>query len=228
MKILIISLLLSSCSLLPKKAPTPSPHLITNGSDIESLSSTEMRDQLLKSTSMGGGIYTIEAMPLTKPYLEKNWKEVAEMKALTSSQYKYGIQKNITQYSLNRTCVQFNYSVTRFEENKDLKNWKIAILLNDELFSLEWLNPGNQENTFVSEQLTSTHKGKRWHNSAIACTPVSLDLWRGFTLKIKTAFVPWPFSDEDSIDWIFEALTKEDEAAVEELKKKKYQKYRGW
>ena len=223
MKILIITLLISSCSLLSSKNMTPSPHLVTSGEDIQSLSSTEMRDQLIKTETMGGGIYSIEAMPLTKPYLEKKWKEVAETKALTSKQYQNGIQKNITQYILNKTCVQFNYSVTRFEDNKNLKNWKIAIELKEELFPLEWINPNDQQNTFVSEQLTATHADKRWHNSAIACVPVSLDLWRGFSLKVKTAFVPWPFSEETSIDWIFEALTKEDEAAVEELKKKKYQ-----
>lgn len=187
-----------------------------------------MRDLLIQTTTMGGGIYLIEALPLSKPYLEKRWMESAQTKALTSAQYKSGIENNINRLTKNKTCVEFNYSVTRFEQNKELTNWKIEVLLDDEVFELNWLNPTSQQNTFVSEQLTSTHTDKRWHNSAIACTPVSLDLKRGFTLKIKTAFVPWPFSDEATIDWIFEALTKEDEIAIEELQKKKQQRYRGW
>ncbi len=228
MKILFILLIASSCSLLPTKAPEPSPHLITGGPDISGLSSTEMENLLRKSTTMGGGIFLLEAIPLSRPYLEKKWKEQAEARSLNKANYQSGLKQNVSQFLEQKTCIEFSYSVTRFEKTKDISNWNIAIELEDEKFDLSWVNPEDQSNTFVSEQPTATHMDKRWHNKAIACTPVELNLWRGFTLKIKSAYVPWPFSEEDSIDWIFEALTKEDEAAVEELKKKKYQKYRGW
>ncbi len=228
MKILFILLAFTSCSFLPSRAPDPSPHLITGGSDIAGLSSTDMKQLLQKSVTMAGGIFLIDALPLSKPYLDKKWKEQAEARSLNSKNYRSGVLKNVDRFISRKSCVQFDYSVTKFEKTKELSNWKIAIEINDESFPLEWINPSSTSNTFVSEQPTATHKDKRWHNSAIACTPVSLDLWRGFTLKIHSAFIPWPFSENTSIDWIFKALTRDDEAAVEELRKKNYQKYRGW
>lgn len=225
---LILIFFLSSCSIFSSKKVNNSPHLVTGGGDEATMSSDEIAKNLKRSTTMGGGIYELSAIPLTSPYLERRWSELAQSRGLQAADAKKGRQYNISRFVKNKTCIEFYYSVTRFEDSKNLSQWKLSIEVEGEVIPLNWVEGWQADQSFVSEHRTPTHMDKKWHNQGIACSSNELPIWKGFELQIESAYVPWPFSSKASIDWIFEALTKEDEAAVEARKKKKYQKYRGW
>lgn len=227
MKIITILLLASSCALFQSKHKNNSPTLVTGNGPEQKMSAAEIADHLTRETTMGGGIYELSAMPLTTPYITKNWQEIASARALNSND-KDRSKKWYVDRFMGKTCIDFHYSVTRFEKVKELSQWKLTIEVDGDNIDLEWLPQAENSEAFVTEVKTPTHLDKRWHNRAIACAPVELPIYRGFSLKAKTTFVPWPFSDEASMEWIFEALSADDEAAVEERKKKNYQKYRGW
>jgi len=228
MKLIIILSLLSSCALFQSHKKDSSPKLVVSEAGELNYSADEIAYNLTRDTTMGGGIYEISAMPLTKPFLEKRFQELASMRAVNQQDMSTMRKWHIDRYLLNRTCIDFDFNVTRFEESKQINQWKLAIEVDGDHIELEWLPENQAESIYVSQVRTPTHLGKRWHNRGIACAPVILPLWRGFSLKIQTAFVPWPFSSEAQLEWIFEALNVEDEAAIEERKKKNYQPYRGW
>lgn len=228
MKIIIAALLLSSCALFQSQKKNTSPTLVTGGGAETKMSSDEIAHHLTRETSMGGGIYEIKAMPLTEPYLTQRWNELANARAFGEKDFKRAKQWHVDRFLGNRTCIDMHYNVTRFEQSKYLDQWKLIIEVDGDNIEMEWLPESQHGEAFVSEVLTPTHPDKRWHNRGIACAPVNLPIYRGFSLQVKTVYVPWPFSEEANLEWVFEALNPEDEAAVEERKKKNFQKYRGW
>tara|TARA_R110000868_G_scaffold30668_3_gene113197 strand:+ start:10093 stop:10779 length:687 start_codon:yes stop_codon:yes gene_type:complete len=228
MKKSIIILFLSSCALLGPKKPLSTPQLITGGSDIAKLSSDEMAKQLTRDTTMGGGIFELQATPLSRALMQQRWQELNSSRGYSPHDLAKTKSWHLSRFIESKTCIDFHYSVTRFEETKFLSNWKLILELEGEQYDMTWLEQPAGENIFVSQIATPTHMARKWHNQAIACTSTELPIEKGFTLKVLSAYVPWPFSSESSMEWFFQPLTKEDEAALIERQKKKQQKYRGW
>lgn len=228
MKILILFTLLTSCSIFQSNKKNSSPILVSgSGKDI-SMNVDELAFHLSRETTLGGGIYEIRAMPLSRAYLERRFQKIASNRGLQEKDYSVAAKWHVERYLKNRTCIDFDYNVTRFEQMKDIDQWKLVLEVDGDQYELEWLKENTIDRTYVTELKTPTHLAKRWHNRAIACAPVELSLWRGFSLKAIAAYVPWPFGNEASMEWIFEAMNPEDEEAIEARKKKNFQKYRGW
>lgn len=227
--IYILSLsILTSCSLFQTREQNDSPALVTGGTEVNSMTSDELAFHLTRTTTMGGGIYEVSLMPLTTPYLEKHWQEFQSTRALKGEDEKQARKWHVTRFISNKTCVDFHYNVTRFEQMKQLDQWQLTLEVDGDHFPLEWMSESMQSQPFVSEIQTATSPMKRWHNSGVACAPVELPISRGFSIKVQATYVPWPFSSDTSLDWVFKAIRPEDEAAVEERRKKNYQKYRGY
>lgn len=228
MKLLLPLLLLSSCAFFQPKKVYNSPTLVTGGEKEKSMTSDEIAQHLTREETMGGGIYNIKAMPLTRPYLEKHWNELKIARAIKKEDQTKAKAWHLDRFINQRTCIDFHYSIIRFDQMKELNQWKLMLEVDGDNIELEWMPESLSGQPFASEEQTATHPIKRWHNSGIACAPVELSIWRGFSLKVAAAYVPWPFSSSVELNWVFEAMNPEDEAAVEERKKKNYQKYRGW
>tara|TARA_R110000868_G_scaffold86182_7_gene241734 strand:- start:349 stop:1035 length:687 start_codon:yes stop_codon:yes gene_type:complete len=228
MKNSILAILFSSCALLSPTKSLNTPQLITGGADISKLSSDEIAQNLTRETTMGGGIFDLQAIPLSKALLNQRWQELNNSRAFGPKDLVKTKNWHMSRFIDNKTCIDFHYSVTRFEQTKYLSNWKLILDIDGQSYDMEWMDLAKGENIFVSQVATPTHMARKWHNQAIACATTELPLEKGFSLKVLSAYVPWPFSSEAVMEWYFQPLTPEDEAAMIEREEKKKQKYRGW
>ena len=225
--ILIISFL-SSCSFFQSKKPDDT-FLYLRGEKKADAETYEKK--LTRSTTMGGGFYSIAARPITSSYLKAVNQKLADRRGLTNDEKQYAQTKANENFLHNKTCFHFEYEVVRFEEASQLKNWKIFYVdKNGGDILLTWKESDLNTPAVRSKSYRAGERHNTWLGKGSACASFTTDFKSGFALKVKPDFVQFPFSSETLITWDFpeKVIDYQGKEVWTEDRRKTHKGYRGW
>ncbi len=192
--------------------------------------SEEIKKILTKEESMAGGNYQIKVFPITRPYLQTFAREIADQRGLSSLQRELQWKGLQEQFLENKVCFGFGYSVVRFPQASQLKNWKLKLVDNQEArYPLTWKSKELEREAVQSRISRGSLDLEQWFHSGVGCTEGPFDLSQGFGVEVNVAYVQFPFSPRSTYYWEFDSFkTIEGQEVVHKVKKRHHQKYRAW
>lgn len=227
-------LLLCSCAFFQERAHDET-YLYLKGDKPEA-SVEEYEKSLTRKASMGGGYYQVEARPMIAPYLKKKLEQRASLRGFNGKEKAEALKKLEATYLSDKTCFEFTYEATRFDQVAQLKNWSLSYVEpKGDTYPLEWLQNDLKKSSIKGE----TNKGgielPTWLGSGVACGHFKTAFDSGFALKVKPEYVQFPFDSYTLLSWDFpkKIQVKNDETGKveekwEDKKAKSYKRYRGW
>lgn len=222
--------LLSNCALFSSK-DTDLTYKYLKGEGVESAKPAEFEKVLSREMYMAGGNYHIVAFPYTNSYIRALANEQAQLKGLSKAEKKQILDHLSKKFTERNTCFNFKYSVLRFNQVAQLKDWKITLL--DKLgqeYPLKWKNGDLEKSPIMTQVQQSGDRLEKWLGDGVACTEAKPVLNSGFGLKVRPMYVQFPFDSYGDLYWDFPEIKMVDGEEVEVFKgkKKNYKSYRGW
>ncbi len=232
--ITISCLLLTSCAFFQSK-PFDETALYLSGQKPEA-SVEEYEKNLTRNTSMGGGYYQITAKPLVKPLIIKRFEQTASLRGFSPKEKEKALAKINESFLVDKTCFEFQYEAVRFSQVANLSNWELSFInANGDTLPLKWQKEDLKRPSVKSKTYKAGLSQPTWLGQGIACGNFQTDFKSGFALKVKPAFVQFPFSSNTLLSWEFperikikDSETGRIEEKWEEKKKRSYKRYRGW
>ncbi len=234
MKTLILAALffLSSCSFFSSHKSQDRTYSYLTGKGLVNPTTQEIKQALVRESSMAGGNYQISAYPYTHTLIEAMVREAAQQRGLNSEQQKEMKTSLENLYLIDKTCFHFAYEVLRFKLSSRLENWKLFVVDKAEQeYTTTWNAPDLVKAPILSRKIVSGDKLEKWQSSGVACTPATLKLTSGFSVKVAPEFVQFPFPKSVRVYWDFPEIEIVDGQAQEvptEKKKRNHRSYRGW
>jgi hypothetical protein len=221
--------LLSSCSFFSPN-PKDRTYSYLTGKGLKNPTTDEIKTALLRNSSMSGGNYQFNAFPYTYTLIDAMVRETTQLRGLTKDQQQTLKDSLEEKYLLDKTCFNFSYEVTRFEQSSRLQDWSLAIVdKEDQEFATQWSDEDLKKKPVVSKRNVAGDKLNKWLSSGVACTQASPKLASGFGIKVTPKFVQFPFDKSAKLFWEFPEIKIVDGQAQEvEGKKKSFRSYRGW
>ncbi|MCR9205458.1 MAG: hypothetical protein NXH75_12825, partial [Halobacteriovoraceae bacterium] len=171
------------------------------------------------------------AFPYTSSYVRSIANQQAQLRGLSQSEKNQILAHLEKKFTERATCFNFKYSVLRFNQVAQLKDWKITLLdkLGNE-YPLKWRNGDLEKSPIMTEVQQSGDLLEKWLGDGVACTDAKPVLNSGFGLKVRPQYVQFPFDSYGDLYWDFPEIKVVDGEEVEVFKgkKKNYKSYRGW
>jgi hypothetical protein len=232
--LVIVVLISSSCSLLRGKqdySEVMYSYLVpTEGRD-EQLSSQDIKKVITQQGSMAGGNYQLKLTPVPQRLVKAYYKEMSFRNGLNEREKENLWNKLNTEYLNNKTCVHFEYQVTKHKKVKDLESWKLTIKDHDgQTYPISWKDKPLFSMPALTKIRRSGNMLEQWLFEGTGCADTTVPLDKEFAVNVKPAYVQWPFPSSKDFWWEFDRVVKKEDGEEEVVKKKKrsFQKYRGY
>lgn len=167
----------------------------------------EFEEALSREVYLAGGNYHIVAFPYTEAYLKAMVMELTEEKALSKKESSKILNRLKNNFVVNKTCFKFRYSVLRFNEVGQLKDWQVTLFnIKGLKAELTWQSQPKRDPSFADSKnydpLNELHD--KWLGDGIACLSRKLNLTESFGLKVKPQYVQFPFDSHGDLYWELE------------------------
>ncbi len=200
------------------------------GSGFNRTQLSDIERNLTRKANMAGDIYRIRVYPYTFPLIEALVDDQAAALSLTKSQ-RSELAKNLQEKYLNqKTCLQFDYQVSRIAKVSQLKDWKLQIIDQYEnSYDTQWTQDSLAAIPTKSFDYIGSVREPMWIGNGVACTHQKVDLSKDFDTKVMAQFAPFPFSKEETLSWQYPVYEEVNGEKVEVKEKNKdFKGYRGW
>ena len=97
-------------------------------SNMENISSEEIRGRLTRIGYMAGGQYEFQVIPITLAMLEAETNELKIQRGLTEYEVQTIISTRKQELVDNKICLEMNLSVVKFSEVTTFSKWKVEIV----------------------------------------------------------------------------------------------------
>lgn len=222
--------LLSGCAFFSSK-DSDLTYKYLKGEGVETAKPSEFEKVLSREMYMAGGNYHIVAFPYTSSYVKSLALEQASLKGLSAEETKKIQEFLEDKFTSERTCFNFRYSVLRFNQVAQLKDWRITLLdkKGDE-YPLKWKKVDLEKSPVMTRVRQSGDHLEKWLGDGVACTEAQPILNSGFGLKVRPQYVQFPFDSYGDLYWEFPEIKMVDgqEVEVQTGKKRNFKTYRGW
>lgn len=170
----------------------------------ERISTETFEKALSREVYLAGGNYHIIAFPYTQNYIHSLVEEKVEKKSLKPKEKKETLERLKDRYSEEKTCFKFRYSVLRFNEVGQLKDWQVTFVNEEgEKASLNWESNPKRDPSFAESDDPLAFHHDKWLGDGVACSTQKLDLNKSFRLKVKPQYVQFPFDSHGDLNWQF-------------------------
>ncbi len=200
-----LSLSLASCSLFTKKEIDYSDKYVTGLGLDKNVSAEEIKKNLLRESSMGGGNVQLSAYPFTKALVERMVDETAAVRALTSSRKKELAERLDKEYLAAKTCFQIDISTKRTNKLASLSEW--SLMARDGMqyqSALTWRQEDYIKPVITGKFDDFTGASPIYYLSGVACSASPLDVRSGIQLTITASEMNFPFSRSETLTFTFD------------------------
>lgn len=227
---------LISCSLLQKKQIDYSDKYVTGVGLESSTTSDQIRQNLLREVSMGGGNVQVSAYPYTTALVDKIGLETAAVRVLTPKNAEKLSASLHEQYLNGKTCFQIDISTKRTTKLASLSEWSmIARDGNQYQTDLTWRQEDYVKPIITGEFHDFAGSSPVYYLSGVACSLVPLDIRSGVQLTITASEMNFPFSRTETLTYTYDQhefkggeIIKVEEAGEKEQQKKPNRPYQAW
>lgn len=224
----------ASCSLLKKREIDYSDKYVSGLGLDKSISSDEIKKNLRRESSMGGGNVQLSAFPYTKALVDRMADETAAVRAMNPASKQELTEKLYKEYLDSKTCFQIDISSKRTRKLASLAEW--SLMARDGMqyqSTLTWRQEDFVKPVITGEFHDFTGTSPVFYLSGVACSGVPLDVRSGIQLTITASEMNFPFSRSETLTFTFDQhefkggkIIQVEEAAEKE--KKPNRPYQAW
>lgn len=230
--LLVTMLTLTSCSLFQTQKVDLSDSYVTGLGLAPDISSEQIKKNLTRTKSMGGGNYIITTFPYTQALIQSMVRETARIRGLTKTQQDKLQSELESQWAAGKTCFQVEIQIKRFHDQvSKLKEWSVSASTGGEMKTeLSWRAEDLERPMIVSE--FSDFQGQQPLHilNGVACSAVMMNLVDGVTLHFTPSYINFPFPKTEEITYSFDNYKQQEGELikVKDAEEKKRKSYRGW
>ncbi len=202
---LLVILVLSSCSLFEKKQIDYSDKYVTGLGLDENIGSEQIRENLRRTTSMGGGNVQLQAYPYTQALVDRMTNEIAALRALGPRDKTILEGKLAREYLDGKSCFQIDISTKRTRKLASLSEW--SVVAKDGMqyqTSLTWRQEDFTKPVITGEFFDFNGSSPVYYLSGVACSAMPLDIRSGVQLTINASEMNFPFSKSETLTFTFD------------------------
>lgn len=229
---LVAILTLTSCSLFQAKKVDLSDSYVTGLGLATDIAAEQIKKNLTRTKSMGGGNYIITTYPYTPALIQALARETARIRGLTTDQQEKLQRELERQWAVDKTCFQIEIQIKRFHDQvSQLKEWNLSASTGNEMkMELAWRAQDLERPIIVSE--FSDFQGQQPLHllNGVACSAMAINLVDGVTLHFTPQYINFPFPKTEQITYSFDNYKMQagELIKVKEAQEKKRKSYRGW